>query len=92
MATLTLDTLNITNKLKSRGYSEDQAIGFVETLQEMDLDHLVTKADLKADLNNAVSGLRIEMRDMKNDIFKWMFGGFLTIAIMILGVMVQVSL
>lgn len=74
MTTLVLDTLKITQKLKARGFSETQAIGFVEAIQEIDLEQLATKIDIA---------------NAKYEILKWMFSGFLAIAVLLVGILVK---
>ncbi len=46
-----MDTFKLVNNLKSRGFTEAQAAGVVETVQQVDLDDLVTRSDLKAALH-----------------------------------------
>lgn len=87
MTSLTIDTLKLTTKLRNRGFSDEQAIGLSEALQEVNLDQLVTRADLKLEL----AGLRTELSEMKYDLIKWMFGGFLGMFVMLAGVLMKVS-
>lgn len=61
MNALVFDTYRLVNVLKSRGFTEDQARGVSEAIQEIDLAHLVTKADLKT-----------EMAEWKADVFRWL--------------------
>lgn len=83
MATLVLDTLRLTQKLKSRGYSEEQAVGFVEALQEVNLEQVATKADI-----NEVSG---KIADIKYELLKWMFSGFLAVVVLLVGIFMKLS-
>ena len=46
MATITFDTYKAVTSLKSRGFSEDQAKGMIETLQEIDMSEFASKEDL----------------------------------------------
>ncbi len=62
MSALTIDTLAVALKLKGRGFSEEQAIGVVEALREIDASALVTKSDLKE-----------SVADLKVDILRWLF-------------------
>jgi len=48
MSALTLDTLAVSQILCKRGFTEDQAIGGVEALREIDPSELATKGDLLA--------------------------------------------
>lgn len=54
MNTLALDTHKTIRKLQSRGFSEEQAEGIIETLTESEL---VTKSDLAT----AISGLEMRL-------------------------------
>lgn len=47
MTTIILDTHRFVSRLKESGFSETQAAGLTEALQEIDLSRLTTKADLK---------------------------------------------
>lgn len=47
MTAITLDTLAITKKLKSSGYSQQQAEAQAEVLADLVENNLSTKADLK---------------------------------------------
>jgi hypothetical protein len=47
VTTLILDTHRLISKLKERGFSQEQAAGITDALQEVDLSQLSTKADLK---------------------------------------------
>ena len=60
MSTVFVDTHQIITTLKQRGFSEDQATGVAQVIQEIDLDQLVTKQDLKA-----------ELATLKAELFKW---------------------
>lgn len=57
MATLLIDTHRLVTTLKGRGFTEEQATGVTEAIQEIDISQLVTKQDLK----EAISGLEIRM-------------------------------
>lgn len=51
MATsLIIDTRQFVEDLKTAGFTENQADGLIRALQRSDLNHLVTKADLKGEL------------------------------------------
>ena len=47
MTTIPFDTHRVVTRLQERGFSEEQASGIAEVMQEFDLDHLSTKADLR---------------------------------------------
>lgn len=78
MVAVALDTLKINNRLKAKGFSEEQAIALTETVQEVataaassaqESDAaLATKADLKMEvgaLRSEIGALRSEMREME---------------------------
>jgi hypothetical protein len=56
MTTLAIDTYKILQRLESKGYSRQQAEGFIDVLQDIDFDNFATKSDIK--------DLRAEMREM----------------------------
>jgi hypothetical protein len=77
MGVLAFDTLSVTKLLKTRGFNESQAEAIAEVIQssrETELEHMATKSDLK---------------DLEITIVKWMFGGFFTLGLMILGVLLK---
>lgn len=76
MTTLVIDTLKISTKLKSRGFTDEQALGFVEALQEVNLDQLTTKKDLL---------------EAKYEILKWMFSGFMALVVLLVGILVKLN-
>ena len=45
--TIVLDTHNLIKNLKAKGFTEQQATGITEAIQEIDLWQLGTKADLR---------------------------------------------
>lgn len=61
MSALTIDTLAVAQLLRKRGFTQEQATGVGEALQEIDASQLVTKSDLK----EAVA-------DLKVDIVRWL--------------------
>ena len=48
MTSLPIDTYRLVNTLKEHGFTEQQAGGIVEVIQEIDLSNLATKADIRA--------------------------------------------
>jgi ABC-type sulfate transport system substrate-binding protein len=65
MATgLRMDTLRLVRKLTEAGVERRQAEAIVEGLAEADISELATKSD--------IAELRIEMREMKAEIFRAM--------------------
>jgi hypothetical protein len=57
MSALTIDTLEGAQILRKHGFTEEQAIGVVEALREIDASELATRADLK----EAVADLKVDM-------------------------------
>ncbi len=58
-----MDTHQLVKKLKERGFSEEQATGITEAVQEIDLSQLATKGD--------VQELTLAMAKLKSDLMKW---------------------
>jgi hypothetical protein len=54
--TIVLDTHKVITRLKDRGFTEEQATGITEVVQEIDLSELATKSDLQ---------------ELKVDMMKW---------------------
>lgn len=67
-ATLRMDTLRFVRKLTEAGMDRRQAEAIVEGLAEADISELATKADL----DTGLAGLRVEMREIKAEIFRAM--------------------
>lgn len=61
MATLTVDTHKFITQLKEAGVEEKQAEAIVNGIKEINLEHVVTKDDL-----------RIAIAELKADLFKWL--------------------
>lgn len=85
VTSIAIDTLKLTTKLKARGYTEQQAVGLAEALQDINLDQLVTRADLKAEL----AEFKAEIAEVKFELLKWIFGGFLGMSIMLAAVLLK---
>lgn len=64
MATLVIDTYRISQKLQSKGYTKDQAEGFIETLQDLNMDAFANKEDIR-DVKTEIRELKSEMREME---------------------------
>lgn len=64
MATVTFDTLELVDKLKKSGMSQDQAEAVIRTIADTQ-HHLVTKMDLQLEL----APIRTDLA-----ILKWMIG------------------
>ena len=71
MATITFDSLKISDKLKASGFTAEQAEAVVRVIAEAQ-DELVTKKDLDV----ALSPLKIDLAVLKAEInqIKWMLG------------------
>jgi ABC-type sulfate transport system substrate-binding protein len=67
-ATMRIDTLKFVRKLTESGMDRRQAEAIVEGLSEADISELATRADVDA----ATTALRVEMREMKAEIFRAM--------------------
>jgi hypothetical protein len=67
-ATMRIDTLKFVRKLTESGMDRRQAEAIVEGLSEADISELATRADVDA----ATATLRVEMREMKAEIFRAM--------------------
>ncbi len=56
MTTAIIDTYKLISTLKSRGFTEEQANGIREAIEQIDMSNLATKTDIS---------------DLKVEIFKW---------------------
>ena len=68
MSALTIDTLAISQILRKRGFTEEQAIGVVEAFREIDAGTLVTKADLR----EVEAKIETTSANLKVDILRWL--------------------
>jgi hypothetical protein len=86
LETFTVDTNRIFSILRERGYTKEQADGFIEAVRELNLDQLVTKSYFKSEMDKL--DLKMDKLEMKLTIkmgaFTFLLGGFLT-AIKFLG-------
>lgn len=71
MATITFDSLKLSDKLKASGFTAEQAEAVVRVISEAQ-DDLVTKKDLDV----ALSPLKIDLAVLKTEVtqIKWMLG------------------
>lgn len=83
-ATLHLDTYKVVKLLQSKGYTKEEAEGFIEAIQEVTLSGVATKQDI-ADLKEEISKLEgnISTLDAKTDkkidnLKIWFLGAMLT--------------
>ena len=68
MATVTFDTLELVDKLKSAGFESDQAEAVVRVISEAQ-DGLVTRDNLEHALEKGLAPVRTELA-----VLKWMMG------------------
>lgn len=75
LATLNLDTYKLVKLLQTKGYSEEQAEGFISTLQDITLSGVETKQDisdvrneLKTDINDLRNELKEDIQDVRKEI------------------------
>jgi predicted oxidoreductase len=104
MTTATFDTLKFVRTLEGAGLdakaAEDIAVAQRDAYKEMTGD-FATKTELqelkakmhevatKGDLDIGIQQLRIEMRDMKNDMVKWMVGIAVTQYAILIGILMK---
>ena len=71
MATITFDSLRVADKLKSAGFTAEQAEAVVRVIAEAQ-DDLVTRKDL----DSALSPLKTDLAVLKTEVtqIKWMLG------------------
>lgn len=82
LATITLDTHIVIKQLLRKGYTEDQAEGFVEAMKEINLTGVATKSDIDnvredlsgkiSSLRDEISNLRVEIKAEKAELYKFM--------------------
>jgi hypothetical protein len=82
MTTLTFDRLTYLETLKASGVPEAQAKAHTTALDEALRDSVATKAD--------VASVEMKIEIAKNEVLKWMFGGFLTLAGMMFAILLKV--
>jgi len=81
MTTMTFDKLAYIDRLKAVGFSEPQARGMADGLDQALREEVATKSDiavlrnemnlLRVELKGEVSGLRGDMKADKIDLLKW---------------------
>ena len=71
MSTITVDSLKLSDRLKTAGFTADQAETVVRVIAEAQ-DELVTKKDL----DSALTPIKIDLAVLKTEItqIKWMLG------------------
>ena len=65
--TVLVDTFKLVNTLKAQGFTEEQATGIKQVIEDINLEHLVTKGDLKLE----VQDLKDELRGLELRVLKW---------------------
>jgi hypothetical protein len=73
-----IDTHRFIEDLRAAGFSQEQAAGLTRALQRSDLNHLATRADLKA-----------ELKDLETRLVKWIVT-VVGVAVAILALIIQV--
>lgn len=63
VATLILDTHRLIESLKQRGFSENQAEGITDAIQQIDLSQISSKAD--------IAELKTEMQAVEAKMLRW---------------------
>jgi len=79
MATITFDSLKISDKLKASGFSAEQAEAVVRVIAETQ-DELVTKKDLQLALDQVISPIKADLL-----VLKWAVGLNTALGLLILG-------
>lgn len=65
LATLNFDTYEIVKQLQARGYTEEQASGFVDAMQKIKLSGAATKQDTH-NIQDEIQELRNEITQIKS--------------------------
>ena len=71
MNTVAIDTYKTINKLKAKGFSTEQAEGIIDTITEYDY---VTNGTLKSMLTDVTHELKLEMKNQRVELMKWVTG------------------
>jgi hypothetical protein len=97
MSTITFDSLTTARQLRDSGVPQDQAEAIADAIRaskDTDFSHLATKeelnsfkSELKGDLRELELTLKAEMKSDKAELIKWMFGGFISIAGLVIAVL-----
>ncbi len=72
MSALAFDTYRYVKRLREAGVSEEAAAVHAEALNDTVVEALVTKAVFDTRIASLEANLRIEMRDQKVDLLKWL--------------------
>ncbi len=72
---LHMDTYKVVQLLQAKGYTKDEAEGFIAAIQEITLSGVATKQDI-TEVKGEISSLRIELKeeisDLRNDTLKFL--------------------
>ncbi|MCB9352525.1 MAG: hypothetical protein H6573_34335 [Lewinellaceae bacterium] len=82
-----MDTYKIVRLLQDKGYSQEEAEGFIQAVQEITLTGVATRqditnvrkevADLRAELKTDIAALRTDLKtdiaEVRTDLYKFMF-------------------
>ena len=79
MSTITFDSLKLSDKLKTAGFTADQAETVVRVIAEAQ-DELVTKKDLQLSLDQVISPIKADLL-----VLKWAVGLNTALCLLILG-------
>ncbi|MDD2811387.1 hypothetical protein [Rhodoferax sp.] len=79
MSTITFDSLKLSDRLKSAGFTADQAETVVRVIAEAQ-DELVTKKDLQMALDQTISPVKADLL-----VLKWAVGLNTALCLLILG-------
>ena len=79
MSTITFDSLKLSDKLKTAGFTADQAETVVRVIAEAQ-DELVTKKDLQLALDQVISPIKADLL-----VLKWAVGLNTALCLLILG-------
>ncbi len=83
MTTITIDTLKANAILKEHGYSDKQAEGFISVFQNIDLDAVASKNDVK----NATADIRGEIANLRSEMYKIVAAQTLIIIAAVVGIL-----
>lgn len=85
MTTITFDSLTTARQLREKGIPQEQAEAIADAIRiskDTDISHLATKEEL----NTFKSELRADLAEFKSELIKWMFGGFISVIGLLVGI------
>lgn len=74
IATLYMDTYKIVQLLQTKGYTKEEAEGFIEAIREINIIGVATKqdiSDLRDELKKEIADIRDDMITLKGDMLKF---------------------